>query len=382
MSKKPLAKLSFEIYQEFLAPQDLELLKRYCLELNPGSRGLHVRELGRHGNTNARLLLANFNVLGGIPLVVKLANGKDVRTEANAIESVKLFFPDANRGHKPIFAHGRGVLAYEHVGAVTSADVDQSLDLEQVTYNRKVSHKRVSDALSALYKERCLAAHMACQRSTCVMIKEYERYLRDMAAEGRIKSVLGPDYAKESLSYLGSKILNPLIAIKKDGFKKSIVCKIGPVHGDLHPTNVVLNCHMKPSLIDFAWANANGHVLKDFVLMENSIRFMLFPNHTNWPLQKKCNSDLLDEYGFEKLQDSPYKGSDLEWHYARLAVVLRAIREAAKAVGGPDYKFEEYLAAQYLVLFGLLKFNTYPIHCCTRTLGLIGSRLQSSGWIA
>lgn len=371
---------SLHIYQEFLAPTDLELLKKYCTRINSSAKGLHVRELGRHGKTQARLLLTRFAKTGGTLFVVKLDDSKIIHSEEKAIKKIKSFFPDALSGYDPEYNENRGVLAYKHFGTTRPADADKTLDLERIAYDRNYSNSKFVQVLKILYDEHCITAHEACEPKEHIFIKEYRWYLRNMAAKIRIESVLGTNSKRNQIDLMGTKIFNPLKALHK-GFQQSVKFMAGPIHGDMHPTNVILDTHLTPYLIDFAWANRDGHVLKDFVLMENSLRFMLFPHHVNWQLHKKFNTDLLREDGYECLKSSPYKESHLGWHYNRLSLALEVIRKTAKKMGGDGYNFDEYLSAQFLVLFGLLKFNDYPVHCCIHALGLIARKLRGSKWL-
>src|SRR5207244_12385756 len=53
--------------------------------------------------------------------------------------------------------------------------------------------------------------------------------------------------------------------------------KIGPVHGDFHPRNILVGKVLVACLIDFGWATKKCHIVVDHVLMEVSIKFFYLP---------------------------------------------------------------------------------------------------------
>jgi hypothetical protein len=52
----------------------------------------------------------------------------------------------------------------------------------------------------------------------------------------------------------------------------------GPVHGDLHPKNIVIGHGDKVQIIDFGWAQENVHVVVDYLLLDINIRGTTLPS--------------------------------------------------------------------------------------------------------
>jgi hypothetical protein len=128
-----------------------------------------------------------------------------------------------------------------------------------------------------------------------------------------------------------------------------------------------------PHLIDFSWANRHGHLLKDFVLMENSLRFMLFPRYLSVEDQLKCDLALLKEDGCRSVAAISFSSSEARRAFRRLAHAVQVIRTAARNCAYEG--FDLYLAAQFLVLYGLLAYDSYNFLVALRALGLIGAKV-------
>ena len=102
---------------------------------------------------------------------------------------------------------------------------------------------------------------------------EYSRYLRklDEGEWGAEWQAAWGTKDKHLIQDAGGEFANPFYVLHKIGpLKKSI--RIGAIHGDLHPGNIVLNGD-QPRIIDFGWAQDCAHIAKDFVLMECNLRF-------------------------------------------------------------------------------------------------------------
>ena len=53
--------------------------------------------------------------------------------------------------------------------------------------------------------------------------------------------------------------------------------RLGYVHGDLHPHNIVFTHDNEVKIIDFGWTRPLQHIVKDFVLLEANLYFMTLP---------------------------------------------------------------------------------------------------------
>ena len=337
-----------------------------------------VNPLLRVGRSGASVVLVYFDEKSTtLPFVIKLHDSRQIAKEWKAIESVQTYFPDALPGFAPHYIGNRGALAYKHAGHVGGQAKPSTVELKDVLFDHRQSTAQVEQMMSRIYEGACRTAHGAVTTKTVIPRNEYKWYLRGDAAAANIRAALGSDANKRRLHFLGTTIVNPLHA-KRDGFGRRRSLPLGPVHGDLHPNNVIFDVNGDAHLIDFAWSHANGHVLKDFVLMENSIRFLLFPRCIDLQRQLAFDRALLEEE-FPIPPPGP-RSDDLRSHYNRLARLVRILRISARSVCG-SYDFDDYLAAQFLVLYGLLKFHEYPIHVTLRALGMIGSKLDSGSYL-
>jgi serine/threonine protein kinase len=156
---------------------------------------------------------------------------------------------------------------------------------------------------------------------------------------------------------------------------------VSPVHGDLHPDNVVIDRNGVPHLIDFAWAHKSRDVLIDYVLLENSIRFMAFAwaGAVNLSDQLKVDQVLLEEDGFGRISSIEFSSPGRRDDYSRLGCVVGVIRKRARALMGDRFSMQGYLLTQFILLYGLLRYDSYEPHVATRALGLIAARLKKIG---
>ena len=125
-------------------------------------------------------------------------------------------------------------------------------------------------------------------------------------------------------------------------------------------------------------ARNRAHYLKDFVLLENSIRFMIFPPYVDLRDQLRVDKAFLEEKGYEDVAQMTLPKNLTKMAYKRLARMVGVIRRAAQKVGGKAFSFDEYLAAQFLMLYGLMKFPEYHKPAALRALGMIGGRVAKT----
>src|SRR6185369_17173739 len=118
-------------------------------------------------------------------------------------------------------------------------------------------------------------------------------YARREFSDPTIRCILSRGATEPRLAFLGAEIANPLVVIEQLQRTTTNGATLTPVHGDLHPSNVMVSDHGECHLIDFAKARKRAHSLKDYALMECSLRFMLFPHHVNIEEQLTADTMLL-----------------------------------------------------------------------------------------
>lgn len=145
----------------------------------------------------------------------------------------------------------------------------------------------------------------------------------------------------------GSKI-NPIFVLNKL-VNKELKFRIGAIHGDLHPKNILLDHFLKPMIIDFGWASKSSHILTDFSLLEANFRFVTL--HTEIP------DDDLDLFTRSLLNSDLQKRHPNDYLDFRRKCILK-IREKALVYYDDEDEFnKEYLVSLFMISFGLLKFH-------------------------
>jgi len=186
--------------------------------------------------------------------------------------------------------------------------------------------------------------------------QEYAWYLRE--SQERLLTdplpVLFSD--RGSIEVYGHRLNDPRRVFPRiSGLRLST--QVCPVHGDLHPNNVLFGPEFAPVLIDYAFGHLNGHFVKDFVLMECSLRFLLPPRLLQPDILVTLDEMLLQEEGHHELDLSAVKGRTAEVATEMVSLV-ETIRSNCR-LRVPGYDFKEYLIAQYMMLLGNIRLLPY-----------------------
>ena len=215
-------------------------------------------------------------------------------------------------------------------GGASKQAIKEYTELCDVAYDLTLKDEVIKDVFQKMWERVEVARQENLVKIGQVKFKEqYEDYSRREEAEPVLKSIFGANCANDKFLFLDAEIANPLLFIESNCFKVPQQGKKGAVHGDLHANNVVIDNLGKVHLIDFAWAGLSEHILVDYVLMECSLRFLLFPHHVDPQEQLKADKWLLDADGARELEGWN-TGSTLEGHYRRLGVMLNEVRSEAR----------------------------------------------------
>jgi hypothetical protein len=366
-----------ELQIELSHPEDADLLKR-CAEALKATY-VRVGTLQRFGNSGAELFLAEFGdgQRSGYARVVKIASSDLIDEEVNGVAAIRNYFVDAHEIEEVVDGDERSAIIYRLISAdPDSTDTAPLHDVLCKNLEEEEEERRLETILGHLYDGCCRIAHKG-NRKRFVLGEEYQRYRRHDRCAPRLSAAIGPDARDDIFSYLGAEIVDPRHAVGRlEGLEIDGV--LGAVHGDLHSNNVMLDHKSEPHLIDFAWARDDAHVIKDFVLMECSLRFLVFPSFSDLDTQLLVDQALLREQGWTDVE-ALAGTSPLSPCYARLGSLLGIIRGHAAAACGSDFNFEvEYLAPQLFMLYGLLAYNDYAFYSASRAAGLIGHKLLAS----
>jgi hypothetical protein len=365
---------------------DEELLGKLCEKMSRQS--VSVSMLPRFGFSGARLFIVSFTERG-LPQILKVAPIKKAQEEFEALESMKdVGIEDCNRvseaNRSLLVSNSRewGGILYPHMGTDQTDEAENSVTLRQRLFLAERPYDPLSDAaMKTILMEvfaRLRNAHRNPRWESRPLAIAYDRYFRKHESQRRIRQILGRLVAEETFPFLGAVLYNPLRFI--DSLPESAVLPMGRVHGDLHPDNVVLHRCGTPHLIDFAWAKDERDILVDFVLMENSIRFRDFPRTVNLDEQLEVDDTLTKDNTFEGIPSWKSFDQQNKDAYNQLAVAVSLIRLSAKSVLGSRFSVERYLFCQFIVLYGLFRFEGYEPYTSIRALGIIAKRLHDGGW--
>jgi len=374
--------MPLEIVPRLLEDQEHELLLAFFGEKMRQTEPAYLMRLPRVGFSGAKLFLVTFSSGGtALPFVVKVHSEPKIREEWEALRSVSVHFSDLRGASEPYCRNGLGAICYPHMGAMTLEKALEDRLLAEVAYSPKFPQDKLESILKGVFASGCLSAHNHCPRTlkSRSMSAEYRDYLRanrdpQRNPTHRIRAMFGADAKARRLQFFGAKIFNPTILIK-ERFRTPQRLRRSVIHGDLHPYNIVIDDRDQPHLIDFAWADTQAHFLKDYVLLENSLRFKHFPPYADPAIRQQADQLLLDQDGYQKVAALPPRRDICRDAYVRLASMIGEIRKAARRVDtGLD--FRDYLAAQFLVLYGLMSYDDYFGPATVRALGVLATRLE------
>jgi hypothetical protein len=335
--------------------EDADLVRRCVQYLNPEASIASVRPLGRYGYTESRLYLvycAPDNA--GIPFVVKTDRPEVIRREATGVTRLAVFFAGAQSARIYPPTDDPEAIIYPLVAIDGQETVQELREIIYQPAGRREGLPTPTELLRRTY-ESCRNAHVT-RPGSFLFGEEYRSYLRD-TKERLLTDPLPALFSDRSSVVIYGHRLNDPRRILERVRAWEVTSKVCPVHGDLHPNNVLFGPQFSPVLIDYAFGHLNGHFVKDFVLMECSVRFLHPPKLLQPDLIVDFDQYLLQETGYEAVDEFPARGRTAEV-IREMASLIEIIRKQCRARAS-DYNFKEYLIAQYLVLLGNIRLLPY-----------------------
>jgi hypothetical protein len=359
-----------EVKDRLLESAQRELISRLASQMSPKSTMVHVKPMVRFGFSTAKLCIAHFDDAGvGRPFVVKVDGINEYQKERAAAADLVAFFDDAD-----VYS-----CDHEDYGAIAYPLVESSPGkIETFADALRPSERdegRLQATLARVFSRCYEKAHAARTVEKRNLGTEYLRHHESGETDKALATALGGNYSDAEFDFLGVAIVDPR-AVKQrlDSIERDI--SVGPIHGDLHGSNIVFDRDDHPHLIDFAWGDRSGQLMKDFVLMESSLRFFGMSRYFDPTLQARVDAALLKEDGPELVRELA-QGSPLEPDYKCLATLVEVTRSAARDAVGDEF-FEEYLQAQFMFLYRLLQYENYPFHTTLRALGVLGAQILAT----
>ena len=382
-----------EIIHDYLTDEEIQVISDYAHEKHGEPRRIWLRPLGRFGYTDAKLLRCYFHGREGrFPFVIKLDKPEYISKELYGF-GVLRHFKSLNIPDTIDTDQNANLICYQLYSNRTDEKGNENiLELKDLLYMSSTCNK-AEKTLKKVFGNHLKALRDASEWKPDVNIyKDYDRYLRGANVDGsKFHRILAANLGKKikdgKICFLNSEIIDPRYLLPKLKDHKLPV-HMGTIHGDLHANNIVItedkNLHLTPHLIDFAWGEKNTHILKDYALMELSLRLALFPHYADLEMHLKFDR-LLIKNELDKLDSLEKEAEEtiLASEYRYLSKYIKIIRQYAMEC----YKkhkcdfVSHYNICQFLLLVGLIKYPEYNPYLSLRLLGLLAKQISEDGLI-
>ena len=389
-----------EFVYEILTRREEALIKA-CLKARENETDrIYISPFDRVGKSGARLFRAYFcPERDCFPHIVKIDSAEKIKAEYSSFCKVSDYLQPHLIGSPqlPIYEEDvddpLGVLYFQIVSD-SSFDLGRTSQFSDIVFDVSIDPddeqekvRQLRGIVETIYGN-CLARMADASTAEPEMVSLAEEYswhidaVRSLNPESKYKEIIGSSqFGSESVELAGANFFNPTILFKNivDGegaWGNAVPRNRRHVHGDLHCNNIVLNKEMQPVLIDFAWAQTNTDILKDFVLLENSLRVVMFPAHVNLSRHLEIDKMLIEEDGPQKVRSFLTGDEPLYRYYIRLLEVLSIIREYARRYAGAGYDWAHYLQSQFITMYRQLSYDTPNSIVGFRTLGLIADAVR------
>ncbi len=386
-----LSTINFRFFEPFE-----EKLFKGCLAKMPHPGNVIVQPLWRIGFSGAKVFMFFPSGENSRPYVGKIHTKTGIGREKEGLRHAFNFFDDAGQQYFEFIDGKRGIIAIPLIAQI--GNKQRVVELHDMLFATKRNWRSgmngnewfvhpiesVLAVLDEVYEQKCEKAFANKRQKKCCLGVEYKWYLRGSETDVLLKSWLGGQANRRKVEAYGKDRPNPLkfITALKRAERDLLV---SPVHGDLHPSNIVLDAKKSPHLLDFTWCRKSGHILKDFLVMECSIRFLMMPPHLSVQALFELDQCLLTprddeaERLVKKLQKL-HVDSPTILHIERCVRIISKLRHHARKISASDFSNDDYLATQALVLYGLMRIDRYPFEKCARSLGIICEHLEQHGF--
>lgn len=175
--------------------------------------------------------------------------------------------------------------------------------------------------------------------------------------------------------------LDDLDKLIKKVFASTISIKTGPVHGDLHSQNVIVDRAKKVSFIDFGWTDVRWLAV-DFLWLECSLKYVVAPQYAQLDdlLAIENVLDACWDTGIADTSDLTNRmvGNEL----ARIATGISVIRKHAKQQD-PSLSLRDYRKGLIAMTYALTTFpqlnRVHLIHSLARETAIVKDEIVDEG---
>lgn len=353
-----------------------ELIAMACahapwVELAPLDKGL----------SGSMVLMARWSVSGAMSKfhVFKIGDPAKLGREHHAINTVAAPLV-RNFPHAALHVSGdkaRALLSQEFLG-----DSDGSTRSLRQYIEKADAETKVIEILRRLYEEGLIDWHSKSidrqetsvreELNSWIKKGDFEKACNQIGSAGiaaSLRSRYGLDLGR--LHTLVNRILGSPLAVDK-----------GPVHGDLHSQNVLVDQRERISLIDFGWTAVRWRAL-DYLWLECSLKFVVASPYANID-DLLAVEDLLDNAWTSKtaIDVSSLEGRLHSLDLKKIAAGVALIREQARS-HLPHLTLTEYRKGLIAMSYALTTFPelnlVYLMHSLARNAQLIEPELDEEG---
>ncbi len=333
-----------------------------------GASGAHVFVAYFADN---RDISASERIPSSRPLVIKIGDHSNLIGE-NAVGQK---WPTLDRDHevkfaKPIYLHqvtgGLGVLVAPFQSDFTAIDGGGALnvklnDLWGLLHNVNEYHSGkclgappdwaminqsvqfTIDTMNQVHKNH----RGSIERVKTNLSSVFESYLRGVCDAAKRRHIpINLFGEQETVRAFGRTWQNPLRLaddLHQDAGEKELA--MGPVHGDLHPKNIVLGHQGSVNIIDFGWVEKKAPVALDYLLLDINLRGVTLPSQLS-------QNDICSFASFlEPIQKIEKLPSTMQ---PRARIIKDTLWSRYQSNAAAICWRTEYLIPMFLVSFGLL----------------------------
>jgi len=336
-------------------------------------KDIHISPFNRFGHSGSNLYLLSFSKeknVGVSYLLKTFDNKKKLEREISATKQLEDKYCHINlklvESKGPLY----GFLMQNF--SANPSDENSTITFKDIMYNNKYN---VSKIINMTFEKNGLGlgdVYKQTEIKKCQVSKYYSKYLRNDETRKIIQSLTKDSIKNIKIDFLGKKITNPFY-VKEQLLKEVINMPISLIHGDLHPDNIVINHLKHPRIVDFAWSNKND-IYIDFALFEMSVRYWNPLFYMNCQQKESLERKTLDK-NFSCSDIDIDVNDEYTNKIKKMVVIIQEIRKICQNIVGDKYNFYNHLLSQFIVLYGMLKYETYNPYIVIPFLSMLGDKL-------
>ncbi len=279
----------------------------------------------------------------GENLVVKIGEKTEIDTEQ---EKYNQIIKGTVGGHR--IPQGLGQARAYRLAGILYTFVGMTAVVDFTEYYAKNSPEAVDAVLSNLYLQTCFPKRQQRgETKTNFDLKLFyceHLHLTENKLQAAFERAVNPKHSihksEHGLVFGQHIVTDPIAFAKTTDFHSNVFTAI--IHGDIYGSNIFVDVHDQTWLIDFATTLEHGHILQDYVSLENFIRTFGIATDDLDKLYEWDKSMMFTQ-ALDQCELSPLLGADPAFEKAHRAIIK--IRQFATAT--PRYSNRSYLIALF-----------------------------------